>query len=465
MKKSLRSLAALALLTSTALVAEEGQLVVLYPVGYTLVQRDTAEQGSIPVRGSWPGEVKLERVEARFCGRDWQVIDPSPKEGNFAGVLREGVGQGELEVRGIAEPMLVATVPMVSIGDLFVITGQSNADGRGTEMVQLKKENPYVGVKYRKNSWSIGEDPSANDGDYGSPWPMVLNTLIPAENVPIGFIATAAGSTVVKQWRRGDGTLAWGNPGSMQARMLNSIKAATDGTMKVRAVLYYQGENDMTHHNTLTVMGDYDEYKTNLLAAITDFWDDLGVPVLVGQLTNQGSDREKNDNIRRAQQEMWSEHPHALQGAVTFDIFPTDGCHFRALDNMQCYADRWSAAILSGIYGKKEMALPRLLHLQRKGEEQLLLTFDQPMTLRSWDGKEGKRAEGFRFRGADRAPADLQVIGTEIEGNSVTLQLSRAVPTALLVDYGSGGNGQGQVVLRSAATGLPAPMLFAKPVE
>jgi hypothetical protein len=51
----------------------------------------------------------------------------------------------------------------------LLITGQSNADGRGDARVALLGSNPFVGVKYRQGLWSRGDDPSANDGDYGSP--------------------------------------------------------------------------------------------------------------------------------------------------------------------------------------------------------------------------------------------------------------------------------------------------------
>jgi len=442
-------------------------LKIAYPC--TLFQRDSATEGVIKVRGTFPAAARPEKVEARFHGGAWQVLDAKPGVGAFAGAIMAPVGQGALELRSVggAGPALTASADPVAVGDLFLVVGQSNADGRGAAMVKLDPATPCLGCKFRRGVWAKGDDPSSNDEDTGSPWPIALNQLIPEQKVPMGFIAAAVGSTVVKQWRRTEGATAanaWG-PGGMYARALKTVREATDGGMKIRAVLYYQGENDLTHYNTLSVLGDYTEYKANLVAAVNAFWDDFKVPVLVGQITNLGGDRQRNDNIRRAQQELWKEHPHALPGAVTYDIYPTDGVHYRDAANMRAYSGRWAAAILSGVYGRRDMAGPELLGLRREGGRKLVLTYDQPMALKSWDGRAGAKADGFRFLDGNQVLAGAAVVSTEVRGKDVVVELDRDAPAKIRVDYGSGADGQGKVTLRSAASGLPAPMLFGKAVE
>lgn len=447
------------------------ELKIVCPQPYTLFQRDDDTGGVIRIRGAFPADKHPEKIEARLSGGAWQVVDARPGSNAFAGTIPAPVGQGLLEVRAMGDTGLTASVECVGVGDLFLITGQSNADGRGNKWVTLDPSNPYVGVKYCRNAWSKGDDPSANDttnyNDSASPWPIALNRLIPDQKVPMGFIAAAVGSTVVKQWRRTAGATAenaWSS-GGMYARALAMVKAATAGSMKIRAVIYYQGENDLTHWNGLTVLGDDKAYKTNLMAVVSDFWDDFKVPVLVGQITNMGAERQKNDNIRRVQQEVWEEHPHALPGAVTYDIFPTDGCHYRDAANMQAFSDRWTAAILCGVYGRKEMAPPELLSLRRGGEKQLVFTYNQPIILKSWDGRTGTKADGFRFAEDDQVLTNAQVVSTEIRGKEVIVELNRNLPVNLRVDYGSGADGQGGITLRSAVTGLPVSMIFGQPVK
>ena len=431
-------------------------LTIDYPVPYVLVQRDSEATGRIRVRGAYDPHVEVGTIEARFRDGPWQVIDASPGDGRFAGILTAAVGQGTLEVRVSASADVTAQVSPVCVGDLFVIAGQSNADGRGTEHIQLRPENPCLGVKFRAGKWSLGDDPSSDDGKYGSPWPMVLNELIPELQIPIGFIQTAVGSTVVKQWRRG---------GRLYDRMIAMIKTATDGTMNVKAVCYYQGENDITHYNTLSVLGDYAQYKSHLLAAAAEVGSDLKCPLLVGQITNLLSMRERNDGVRRAQQESWDESPHARRGAVTYDIRPTDGVHYRDQANMGAFAHRWSMAMLESVYDRTQCRPARLTRAVRADERTIRLEFDRKLGIATWDGKPAEKALGFRLQAGAETLTDTDVIATEVDGAAVTVTLRKAVPAGSLLYYGSGADAQGCPVLRDVDTQQPVMMLFEVPVS
>jgi hypothetical protein len=449
-----RTLAA-AIVCAAAVPLNAAEMTVTYPVRYALIQRSSPEGGRIPVVGRYSGTVNPGKIEARFNGGTWQVLDPRPENGAFSGTIEGAVGQGSLDLRATGEAGLRATVETVAVGDLFVIAGQSNADGRGSRHVTLNPSNRYVGVKYRKGAWSKGDDPSANDGDYGSPWPMVLDDLIADQKVPAGFIAAAVGSTVVKQWRKG---------GGLYTRMTGMVKSATGGTMKIKAVLYYQGENDITHYNSYSVLGDYAEYKKNLLAAATDVRSDFAAPILVGQITNLGSERDRNDNVRRAQQESWAEHPAVLPGAVTYDIFPTDGCHYREEPNMRAFAGRWTAAILASLYGKKDCTGPKLMGIAMVDDRTLKLSFDRPVTIAKWDGTAGTKALGFRIKDGAKTLTDANVAATVVNRGDVVLKLGQPVSPSATVCYGCGNDGQGQPTLRDAGNRQPIAMMFDRPV-
>ena len=272
----------------------------------------------------------------------------------------------------------------------------------------------------------------------------------------MGFIQAAVGSTMVKQWRR---------DGSMFRRMLDIVKEATDGAMGIKAVLYYQGENDITHWNTLSVLGDYAAYKQNLTAAVADFHREFGVPMLVGQITNLGSERGRNDGVRRAQQEAWRDTPHCLRGAVTYDIHPTDGVHYRDEANMRAFAGRWTAAILSGLYGSAEHAFPELQRVTRVDPQTIELAYDTPLKIARWDGASGDKALGFTIRDGDSVLTDADIASTRVDRSSLTLALTRPVSAGARLSLGSGVEGQGKATLRSASNGLPVPMLFDRGVD
>lgn len=437
--------------SAASLAADE--LAVVYPVPYVLYQRTTPDSGPMQIRGTYRSAGAVGAVEARFHAGPWQVVDADPRNGSFSGTIAAPVGQGTLELRARGAPALAAVVEHVSMGDLLLIAGQSNADGRADQRVRLNPANRYVGVKFRHNGWSPGDDPSANDGDYGSPWPWVLNDLIPDQQVPLGFIAAAAGSTVVKEWRKG---------GRMYERMLQLVTAATDGSRRIKAVLYYQGENDITHYHSLSALGDYRQYKSDLTAAVSDFHRDFGVPVLIGQITNLLSDRAKNDSIRRAQQELWSEHPAALPGAVTYDIRPSDGVHYRDEATLRAFARRWTLAIRAALYGKTICASPQLEHLGVLDECSLRLVFDQPLEIAKWDGTPGSKAVGFRIVDGARTWTDADVLETLVQKNEVVVKLAQPLSANAQLSYGSGSDGQGQPTLKGAENHAPIRMIFSE---
>jgi hypothetical protein len=447
---------AVALATVALTAAQAAPFVVEYPVAFALVQRAATGTAGVPVRVRPAGAVVPQAIEARWQEGPWQALAWDAAAQRFCGQVQAATGQGVLAVRDPAVPTEVATVEPVLVGDLFVITGQSNADGRGAEMVRLADTNPCLGAKYRAGQWSRGDDPSDDEGKCASPWPIVLNTLIPEQRVPLGFIQAAVGSTVVRQWRGG---------GDMFIRMEKMIREATGGTLAVKAVLYYQGENDITHYNTLSVLGDYDQYRTHLRAMVDDMQGLLHAPVLVGQITNLLEMPERNNGVRRAQQEIWDECPQALPGAVAYDIFPTDGVHYRDARNLRAFAERWAFAVRNALYTQPPMPRPRLLAVLAVGPAALSLTFDRPLAISAWTGDGGSRAYGFRVSGATAAVlTDGDVTATELSGSKVTVSFAKPLPEGALYWYGSGSDGQGKAVLRDAVTGIPVPLVFGVPV-
>ena len=69
-------------------------------------------------------------MEARFNGGAWADIDTTDVDGAFSGTLADQAeGQGSVEVRRKNDATSAASVAYVGVGDIFVIGGQSNAEG------------------------------------------------------------------------------------------------------------------------------------------------------------------------------------------------------------------------------------------------------------------------------------------------------------------------------------------------
>ena len=251
----------------------------------------------------------------------------------------------------------------------------------------------------------------------------------------------------------------------MFTRMTAMVRKATDGGMGVKAVLYYQGENDITHWNKLSVLGDYKQYKTHLAAMVKDFHDQLKAPVLVGQITNLGNKRDRNDGVRRAQQEIWTESPNARPGSVTYDVFPTDGCHYRTEANMRAFAGRWSFAIRNALYRARPCPAPRLLEAKRLPGERVRLTYDRAICVSTWKGDKAERPLGFRIETDAAALSDKDITRARVDGKTVLLSFAKPIPADAKLCYGSGADAQGKPVLRDAETGQPVSMLFSVPLR
>ena len=112
----------------------------------------------------------------------------------------------------------------------------------------------------------------------------------------------------------------------------------------VRAVLFWQGENDA---RAGVSRADY-EAALRLLAAEVE--QDLGVPLVAAQIGDYDEryTAEGVNSIRLAQQETWG-HDGAVAGPVLYDIDLHGGVHFTQPGPLQLAARRWTAAVLAGV--------------------------------------------------------------------------------------------------------------------
>jgi len=117
------------------------QITVDFPYSRIVLQRNSAGQTSVFVRGQCPAN--LDRIEARLVARtagqgtttDWQTVEVTPISGYYSGTVTGAGGWYDLQVRGVLNgtPASTATTLLrVGIGEVFLIVGHSNAAGGGT---------------------------------------------------------------------------------------------------------------------------------------------------------------------------------------------------------------------------------------------------------------------------------------------------------------------------------------------
>ncbi len=244
------------------------QIQVSFPTTRAVLQRNNTNQATIRITGYYTSPIT--RVEARLQARDgqgtttdWRTIQDNPAGGVYAGDLTGLGGWYNLDVRGMSGDQQVGnvtTIERVGIGEVFIIAGQSNAQG-----IHQNAPNP---LNDRVNSvnylYSSNEPPTpvftqldnspgftiAPRGEGSWCWGQLGDLLVKRLNVPIMFFNAAFTGTFVRNWRDSapEGGIAFGPGGAYtNGQPYSNLKVALQfytNTLGLRAVLWHQGETD-----------------------------------------------------------------------------------------------------------------------------------------------------------------------------------------------------------------------------
>ena len=298
----LLQLSVLGLLTSvfsTSAQTTDQAIKITYPESRAVFQRENDNTSTIYLSGSCyqPIDSVQARVQAEATGQglntDWVTIQRNPQGGVFQGPLRAKGGWYRLEVQAFARGAIVGSdvVRKVGIGEVFIITGQSNAQGFQNFGAAGAADDRVNCVTYDNSTANSLADPprptfqqlSANSliGPRGqSAWCWgVLGDLIAARyQVPVLFINTGWEATIIRNWKEsadGQTTLKWFNsqpyPAGMPYANLVIALRYYCSLQGLRAVLWQQGENDNYPLNSTRQAYSNDmQYIVNKTRADTD---------------------------------------------------------------------------------------------------------------------------------------------------------------------------------------------------
>ncbi len=234
--------------------AEPEQIKLFHPQPHQVIQRT----GVVPGAGFAHVSVGGGMPKARLNNADWEyrliTLGDQPaaargiewKRMSFVfvdgavwsgGVRVPAGGWYRLEVRvgGAESPMALGSVEPISVGEVFVVAGQSYATNCNDE--QFKVTDPrgrVVAFDSAKNVWQVANDPqpAGDNSDGGSIWPPLGDALAKELRVPIGFANVAVGATSSMQWMP---------EGNLHSRLIQTGKTLG----RFRAVLWQQGESDV----------------------------------------------------------------------------------------------------------------------------------------------------------------------------------------------------------------------------
>lgn len=196
------------------------QIIINFPLSRSVFQRDNNNSSSIYITGNFTGA--LDKVEARLIAisegqgiqTDWTLIADRPINGSFVGAINGTGGWYQLQVRGLLNGVAVSQqiVDKVGIGEVFLIAGQSNAEGKRNygeksstddrvncfnyeKIDYLDEIPPYQSFSHIEASSSI-----APRGQGSWCWGELGDLLAKRLNVPIMFFNAAYEGTSIENW-------------------------------------------------------------------------------------------------------------------------------------------------------------------------------------------------------------------------------------------------------------------------
>lgn len=275
------------------------QTQVSFPISRAVFQRNAASQATFRITGYYT--TAITRIEARLVARDgqgtstdWRTIQNNPAGGVYAGDFTGSGGWYNLEVRGMngdqqAGP--TAVVERVGIGEVFIIAGQSNAQGIHME-APVSTDDRVNCVNYRYPDNGYPNDPpvpqfSHLDNTTGftiAPrgmgswcWGRLGDLMAQRLNVPVMFFNAAFTGTAVRNWeqsRNGDASSVYDPNLKYPPRQpYVNLRLALQyyaNMLGVRAVLWHQGEAD----NLINTTGA--SYTNDLQLVINQSRQDFG---------------------------------------------------------------------------------------------------------------------------------------------------------------------------------------------
>ncbi len=196
------------------------QIKINLPLTRSVFQRDNNNSSSVYISGNY--EDAVEKIEARLfpvqegqgVATEWTLISDKPQNGSFVGSIKATGGWYQLQVRAWKNGAIVfqSSVEKVGIGEVFLIAGQSNAEGKRNFGEKASVDDRVNCFDYQKidfldeippfQSFSHIEQTSsiAPRGQGTWCWGELGDLLAKRLNVPIMFFNVAYEGTSIENW-------------------------------------------------------------------------------------------------------------------------------------------------------------------------------------------------------------------------------------------------------------------------
>jgi hypothetical protein len=314
------------------------------PTQYRVFQR-AGTTGDIAISGLYvngPHE-----VEARFNGGSWQSIGTG-SIGYYSGTLTgQAQGQGTLEVRIASSPATTASVTLVGIGDIFIIAGQSNASGAGTNNQVYTHATLKAALFGNDYLWhdlidptdtglnqvdTVSSDGSGGEIGKGTVWPLLATHFLASQGIPCAFVPCALG---------GSGIVAW-LPGANHQNRATLYGSMVYRALQVgaKAILMWEGEaNAAAGMSRATFNGHLDTIANALVV-------DTGAKLMPCKFQRCASIADADeDAINGAIGDAWADNMNVLTGPDLSVLSSDDDNHLKSDVNLAAAAALWWSSL------------------------------------------------------------------------------------------------------------------------
>jgi hypothetical protein len=350
--------------------ANAQDLDITFPSERAVFQRNNGNATIVYIAGNF--RKRMDRIEAKLIpvqggqAIDWTPIVNKASFGTYRGSLVVRGGWYQLQVRGILNGQVVAqtTLNKFGVGEVFLISGQSNAQGyfgrgqKGASDDRVNIVSNFFSEGFSKPSYPEfnhleAESRIAPTGKGAWYWGELGDKLTQKLNVPVLFINAAwegfPVSEFVKSSNGEKGTNPYSNnqstPGYPFGSIMDALHYYTNLT-GLRSVLWHQGESD-NYLNT-----SFEAYSSDLTSLINKTKEQTGKNI-TWVIARVSKDRNRfYQPIIDAQNFVINNNPYVFAGPNTDDILDrVDGVHFSPTGFTKV-AEKWSEMLSDDFFNR-----------------------------------------------------------------------------------------------------------------
>ena len=425
----------------------EGQIRITSPSDRAIYQRDISGQTNVSVSGTYSQPVDKFEVRAvpvipgQGIATAWTTLQDRVSGGVFQGTVRLQGGWYTLEVRGLLGGAVVGrdVVARMGVGEIFLIAGQSNAQGLFESPGPAANDDRVNYIAYDNTVNSLFDPPAptfahlesnVTIGPRGKTawcWGILGDLLVRKLNVPVLFINTAWEGTTVKNWAESAAGKTTKNvyggfnyPAKMPYGNLLISTQHYVHQLGARAILWMQGEADNFPENTSSQQYKDDmQFLINKLNSDTD--KRINWVIARTSRTNNGSSRSvTSQQVINGQNAVINQvFNSTFPGPETDNLYlpRPDGIHFIGQEGQRILANAWNDALNTTFFSTITPVTPTPAPALTTscGSDNTTVRLSLPSGYASYDWSTGQSGQTV----AVNSPGTYRAVLKDAKGNAI----------------------------------------------